>query len=551
MASSRGNRAERPSQGPCPSVAGRGRRERVPTTHVGLPEDREFIVEDHPIVTVAQRESEENFRCGELFHARDGQAFVGLVIGGHRECLPLRSNEFRRWLERHHYESTGRMPTSTALRSVVRMLECRALEGPEREVYIRVVRRDGRVYLDLADDRRRVVEVGPDGWRVIDNPPVHFLRGPELRPLPVPEAGGSIEMLRSRMNVDDDALILVVAWLLDAFRVGYEHPILVIEGAEGSAKSTLLSILQALLDPAIGPTPGLPRSERELLSEAGTGYLRAYDNVPAISTAMSNALCRLVTAGGPPIVMASIERMVLRRDLADRCVFVTCDPKQNCQPRSVLFAEIERSLPKIMGVFLHVLSHGLRELPNVRPENLTRMADFELWSNACETALWPKGTFSAAYRANRAAAAEDQLDADPVASAVRILMAGRSTWSGNATKLHVTLSPTLETMGTIGKPVSPRDLSVKLRKAVPSLRKLGIEIAFERHGHGRDRIISISAAAGPNTLSEPLAPSSSASSAPSSKQDCWGSDGAAETNADDGDRWNQADDADDADASMQ
>jgi hypothetical protein len=276
--------------------------------------------------------------------------------------------------------------------------------------------------------------------------------------------------------------------------------------------------------------------------------------VPAISTAMSNALCRLVTAGGPPIVMASIERMVLRRDLADRCVFVTCDPKQNCQPRSMLFAEIELSLPKIMGAILDILSHGLRELPNLQPENLTRMADFELWANACETALWRKGTFSAAYRANRAAAAEDQLDADPVASAVRILMAGRSTWSGNATKLHVMLAPTFETMGTIGKPVSSRDLSVKLRKAVPSLRKVGIEIAFDRRGHGRDRIISISAdseAAGPNSLSGPAAPSSSASSASSSKQDCSGSDGAAEMNSDDGGHWNQADDADDADASMQ
>jgi hypothetical protein len=500
------------------------------------------------LTSALEQETGAHVGFGELFHARDGQAFADLKIGGHRECLPIRSNEFRRWLERRHYESTGRMPTSTAVCSVVRMLECRAHEGPEHEVYIRVAHHDGRIYLDLADDRRRVVEVGPDGWRVIDNPPVHFLRGPELRPLPVPETAGSIEMLRSLINVDDDAFFVAVAWLLDAFRAGYEHPILVIEGAEGSAKSTLLAILKALVDPANEPTPGLPRSERELLREAGTRYLRAYDNVPAISTAMSNALCRLVTAGGLPIVMASIERMVLRRDLADRCVFVTCDPKQSCQPRSMLFAEIERSLPKILGVILDVLSHGLRELPNLRPENLTRMADFELWANACETALWRKGTFSAAYRANRAAAAEDQLDADPVASAVRILMAGRSTWSGNATKLHVMLAPTFETMGTIGKPVSPRDLSVKLRKAVPSLRKLGIEIAFDRRGHGRDRIISISAdseAAGSTSLSGPAAPSSSASS---SKQDCSRSDGAGEMNSDDGGHWNQADDADDADA---
>jgi hypothetical protein len=89
---------------------------------------------------------------------------------------------------------------------------------------------------------------------------------------------------------------------------------------------------------------------------------------------------------------------------------------------------------------------------------------------------------------------------------------------------------------------------VKLRKAVPSLRKLGIEIAFDRRGHGRDRIISISAdseAAGSTSLSGPAAPSSSASS---SKQDCSRSDGAGEMNSDDGGHWNQADDADDADA---
>ena len=289
------------------------------------------------------------------------------------------------------------MPTSTAVRSVVRMLECRDHEGPEREVYIRVAHRDGRIYLDLADDRRRVVEVGPDGWRVIDDA-VHFLRGPKLRPLPVPETGGSIEMLRSLLNVDDEAFVLIIAWLLGAFRAGHEHPILVIEGAEGSAKSTLLAILQALVDPALGPMLGLPRSERELLSEAGTGYLRAYDNVPAISTAMSNALCRHVTAGGAPIAMTSIERMVLRRDLADRCVSVTCAPKQNCQPRSMLFADIELCLPKIMGVIFDILSHGLRELPKTSTENLARMADFELFAAACETLVWPAGTFSSAYR---------------------------------------------------------------------------------------------------------------------------------------------------------
>jgi hypothetical protein len=65
--------------------------------------------------------------------------------------------------------------------------------------------------------------------------------------------------------------------------------------------------------------------------------------------------------------------------------------------------------------------------PRVRLEWLPRMADFALWATACETALWPAGTFACAYDANRKAAIEDAIEADPVAAYVRELMAERSS----------------------------------------------------------------------------------------------------------------------------
>ena len=63
------------------------------------------------------------------------------------------------------------------------------------------------------------------------------------------------------------------------------------------------------------------------------------------------------------------------------------------------------------------------------------MADFALWATACETAFWPAGTFARAYQANRRAAIEDFIDADPVAARVRELMASRMTWTGSASDL--------------------------------------------------------------------------------------------------------------------
>jgi hypothetical protein len=60
------------------------------------------------------------------------------------------------------------------------------------------------------------------------------------------------------------------------------------------------------------------------------------------------------------------------------------------------------------------------------------MADFALWTAACETALRPAGTFARAYAANRRAAMESIIEADPIATCVRAIMVDRTTWSGSA-----------------------------------------------------------------------------------------------------------------------
>ncbi len=45
------------------------------------------------------------------------------------------------------------------------------------------------------------------------------------------------------------------------------------------------------------------------------------------------------------------------------------------------------------GALLNAVVEGLRRLPETRLPKLPRMADFALWATACETALWPAGTF--------------------------------------------------------------------------------------------------------------------------------------------------------------
>ena len=180
----------------------------------------------------------------DFFHTDAGTAFVDLLINCHRETWPIRSKRFRTWLRRHHYEATGTAANAAAINSALNLFEAQAqFDGPERAVHVRLAEHAGHIYLDLADECWRAVEIGPDGWRVIGSPPVRFRRAAGMLPLPVPQGGGSIEELASFLNLPSpENFVLVVAWLLATLRAGGPYPALAISGEQGSANTESLKL---------------------------------------------------------------------------------------------------------------------------------------------------------------------------------------------------------------------------------------------------------------------------------------------------------------------
>jgi hypothetical protein len=416
-----------------------------------------------------------------------------------------------------YYEATGEAASSSEIRSALDLLEARAqFEALERSVHVRVAEHDGHIYLDLADEQWRAVEIGRDGWRVNKCPPVRFRRPAGMLPLPVPEHGGSIEDLWPILNLSSrNDFVLVVAWLLAALRPGGPYPLLAISGEQGSAKTVLSKMLKALLDPNVAPVRALPREERELMIAANNGYLLAFDNLSNLPTWLSDALCRLASGGSfavrqlytdedevlfrasRPLLVNGIEDVISRADLADRGVFLMLAPigEQQRRAETELWREFEVVRPRILGALLDAAVCGLQTLPNVRLTSLPRMADFALWAAACETALWPAGTFARAYDKNRKAAVEGIIELDPVAVCVRKLMAQRGSWAGTASDL---LRVITDLAGddvwkrSAGWPKNPGALAGRLRRAQTFLRVLGIEIAFTREGRAGTRTIRIS-----------------------------------------------------------
>jgi hypothetical protein len=461
-------------------------------------------------------------QSAEVFHTPDGTGFADLNINGHRETWPIRAKGFRRWLARRFFETTQGAPSSEALQSALNVIEARAhFDAPERIVHIRVGGLGGRLYLDLCDATWRAVEIDVTGWRVIDNAPVRFRRAAGMQPLPMPAQGGSIKALRSFLNVKSDAeFVLVVAWLLACLRNRGPYPVLVLSGEQGSAKSTFLLIVRALIDPNTAPLRALPREDRDLFIAASNGHVMGFDNVSGLMAWISDTLCRLATGGGfavrqlytdqdevlfdaaRPVILNGIEEIVTRPDLADRAIFLMLEPipEERRRSEAELWAAFELERPRILSVLLDAVVEGLKRLPETRLERLPRMADFALWATACETALWPADTFWSAYCGNRDDAVESVIDADPIAAAVLAVMTTRTEWTGTASDLLGALAEVAGERVVKSKtwPDSPRAVAGRLRRAATFLRKVGIEISFVREGRARTRTITIT-----NTLPHP------------------------------------------------
>jgi len=336
--------------------------------------------------------------------------------------------------------------------------------------------------------------------------PVRFRRPAEMLPIPAPERGGSVEALVSFLNLPcRNDFVLIVAWLLAALRFGGPYPLLAISGEQGSAKTVLSKVLKSLVDPNVAPVRAPAREERDLMIAANNGYLLAFDNLSGLSFWISDALCRLASGGSfavrqlytddeevlfqaaRPILLNGIEDVISRPDLADRAIVLTLPPidQGRRRPEAELWREFEMARPRILGALLDAAAHGLRSLSGFdrRLEKLPRMADFTLWATACETALWPAGTFARTYEANRRAAIESMIDADPVASCVREIVAWSKSWIGTAAELlSLGVGYSGDRFSWRKWPKNPRALAGRLRRVQTPLRSLGIEIVFTVKG---------------------------------------------------------------------
>ena len=499
----------------------------------GAAEDRPRAAQSQLLVECAAQ--------AELFHTPGGEAFASLPVGDHHEVWMLKGKGCRRWLIRAFYQKLGKPPGAQAMQDALGLLEARAqFDSPAHQVFTRFAPCGDGMYLDLCNERWEAVEITAKGWRIVQNPPVRFRRSKGMQALPYPAKGGSLSTLRGLVNVGDEKnWIMLLSWLVAACRPQGPYPILILQGEQGSAKSTTARLVRGLIDPVTAPVRTPPREERDLVIAANNAWVVAYDNMSGIQQLLSDGLCRLATGGGfstrelytdidevildvtRPMILNGIDQIAERPDLADRATVLSLPriDERARQEEKDLYRVYEQERPLILGALLTAISGALDRWPEIKLDCKPRMADFARWATAAEVPLgFRPGAFMDAYTGNRSESVRETLESDPIGAAILVWIADENSayeWNGISKNLLELLGGKVDEGVKKSRewPKTPRALAARLRRLVTFLRESGVEIIFPTDNR---RILTIKRMTPHSTA--PTAPTCTAETAPSLNQ---------------------------------
>jgi hypothetical protein len=378
-------------------------------------------------------------------------------------------------------------------------------------VALRTVTRTDVVFHDLGQPDWRIARITPTGWDVVSatSCPVRFRRSGTTLPLPTPETGGGVDDLRFFVNAGtDDSFQMLIAWITFAIAGGGPYPVLVVQGEQGSAKSTTTRNVASLVDPSDADLLIPPLTDEDLMIAANSCFVLAYDNLSGLNLRLSDGLSRVATGAAfsarkkytdrglsvvrvrRPVILNGIDELATRHDLADRSIVVHLPaiPPEKRRLESDIARGFEEHKARILGSIYGVIAGTLRELPTVREIALPRMADFGKWGVALERSQgWPPGSFLRSYGANLKESAASATDAEPVfLGLVELMDRNPDGWEGTMQDLRTDLERLVpERDRGRNWPGSPRLLSDRLTRLAQALRREGWERkALERGKRG-------------------------------------------------------------------
>lgn len=447
----------------------------------------------------------------EFFHNENNEPFVRVEFSTHEEIKSIKSKEFMYWIKNIYFESQKDTIDRNNCQEVLDYLEAKALfEGEERKLENRVAKKDDVIWYDLTDSRYRAIKITKGNYQIENYPPILFKRFKHQEAQVEPKGCEAKEIYRIFKYINFKKYkTLFLCWLISCFVPGIAHPVFVIYGPQGSAKSTASEIISKIIDPSKLGNLAFPTTPKSLVLNLSDYYFLPFDNLTKISKSTSDYLCRAVTGGGicerklftnTETVIYSFKRIISLNginnvatypDLLDRSILIELNriESENRRILSELMKKFNIDLPIILGAVFTVLSKAMVIYPTIELESYPRMADFTKWGFAIGEALGGFGNeFLEEYNDNRKIQNYEAIENDCVAQLIINMMKSQREWTGKVSDLYFELTKLAEETGINTKsrvfPSSPQILSKKMKIVKPNLYSFGIGFEFKRRNYG-------------------------------------------------------------------
>ncbi len=452
-----------------------------------------------------------------LFHDQFKDPHAQILVGDHWETWRIKSKFFKRWLCEKLWESEGKAPHANALASAINILESKAyFKGSQFRLENRIAWHEEAIWYDLANEQWEAVRISPKGWEVVTKPPILFRRHAHQTSQIAPARNGDARALLPLINLANDEELLVIIYIASCFIPDIPHPIPILYGPQGAAKTTLARMMRRIIDPSAVEVLSMPTTPNDLIQQLSHHCFAFFDNITVMPEWASDALCRAVTGEGfskrelysddDDVIYAfrrcvglnGINLAAKKPDLLDRGILFKLEriPKERRQGEKALWEEFERVRPSILGGILDAVSAAMGVRKDISLSEVPRMADFALWGCALARAFGAdEKEFIDTYYSNIGEQHEEAINENSVAAAISIFMEEKNEWEGSASSLLEALEATADnekiSTKSGGWPRAANSLSRKLNEVKTNLAEVGIYIDSHKGTSGR-RIITIS-----------------------------------------------------------
>lgn len=393
------------------------------------------------------------------------QPFIGIKI---------QSKEFRQHITKRLWSSEGNILRNEQLKTVLDIIEITEKEKAKQvQSFVRVGSKEDNgeltIYYDLGNNES-YVEITSSGWEIKSNfPGILFLRYPHQKAQITPSREEDLKKLFEFCNIQDkNVKILLSTYLAVALIPDIPRYAIIVYGDKGSAKSTFQRLIHSLIDPNEIELQSLTHRTEDLGIYAGQNYILVFDNLSGIKNEQSDTLCRVISGDGNTrrklytdtdmvfwqamrlVCISGIHQVANRSDLIDRSLLIRLnriDSKKR-QEIKTLLKNFEEAKPAILGGIFTAASKMLKIKPQLKLDEVVRMADHYSFATAAGIALgYSQEEVKRAFNANIEWQNQDAIEASAIAQILIEFMKNKSDWEGSSSELYVQLKDIAYNLG--------------------------------------------------------------------------------------------------------